>query len=162
MGQLISASLVPHPLLVYVWSSITYSRVCINRGRLQILLVVSYSGKMNISLFPFAPESLVSRDGFGRPVPRQPTHSTNFGGILRLLTGSLPISAVASIYLDQHTPSGKPRVYRVTRLRADGVHCRESVGIKVVRVTDAAFAGHHGPIDMHLSFPTLTIGIKWL
>ena len=27
---------------------------------------------MNISLSPFAPENLVSRDGFGRPVPLQP------------------------------------------------------------------------------------------
>ena len=29
---------------------------------------------MNISLFAFAPENLVSRDGFGSPVPRQPAH----------------------------------------------------------------------------------------
>ena len=29
---------------------------------------------MNISLSPYVPENLVSRDGFGRPVPRQPTH----------------------------------------------------------------------------------------
>ena len=29
---------------------------------------------MNISLFVFAPENLVSRDGFGSPVPRQPAH----------------------------------------------------------------------------------------
>ena len=29
---------------------------------------------MNISLSPFAPESLVSRDRFSRPVPRQPAH----------------------------------------------------------------------------------------
>ena len=27
---------------------------------------------MNVSLSPFAPENLVSRDGFGSPVPRQP------------------------------------------------------------------------------------------
>ena len=26
------------------------------------------------SLSPFAPENLVSRDGFGSPVPRQPAH----------------------------------------------------------------------------------------
>ena len=31
--------------------------------------------EMNISLFPFAPENLISLDGFGRPVPRQPAHS---------------------------------------------------------------------------------------
>ena len=28
----------------------------------------------NTSLSPFAPENLVSRDGFGRPVPLQPAH----------------------------------------------------------------------------------------
>ena len=42
--------------------------------RLPILLVVSRTGKTYFSLSPFAPESLVSRDGFGRPVPRQPAH----------------------------------------------------------------------------------------
>ena len=29
---------------------------------------------MNISLSPFAPENLISRDGFGSSVPRQPAH----------------------------------------------------------------------------------------
>ena len=29
---------------------------------------------MNVSLSAFAPENLVSRDGFGSPVPRQPAH----------------------------------------------------------------------------------------
>ena len=54
------------------------------------------------------------------------------------------MSTVASIYFCQHhTPSGQCRVYRVTQLRTDGVHCRESVGtgpvvLKVVRVTGAA------------------------
>ena len=32
--------------------------------------MVSSTGKMNVSLFAFAPENLVSRDGFGSPVPR--------------------------------------------------------------------------------------------
>ena len=42
---------------------------------MPILLVVSLAEKMNISLFPFALENLVSRDGFGSsPVPRQPAH----------------------------------------------------------------------------------------
>ena len=49
------------------------------------------------------------------------------------------------MYLYRHTPSGQSRVYRVTQLRADGVHCRESAGtgpvvLKVVAVTGAAFA----------------------
>ena len=48
--------------------------VWINRVRLPILHVVSSTRKMNISLSAFAPEVLVSRDGFGSPIPRQPTH----------------------------------------------------------------------------------------
>ena len=42
------------------------------------------------------------------------------------------------IYFKRHTPSGQSRVYRVTQLRTNGVHCRESAGtgpvnLKVVR-----------------------------
>ena len=50
---------------------------------LPILLVaVSWTGKINIFLSsPFAPETLASRDGFGRPVPRQPAHSPHSGWI---------------------------------------------------------------------------------
>ena len=59
---------------MYVWSS-HIARITINRVRLPILLVVAAEqGKYNISLSPFAPENLVSRDGFGSPVPRQPAH----------------------------------------------------------------------------------------
>ena len=50
------------------------AREWINRVRLPVLHVVSLTGKMNISLSAFAPENLVSRDGFGSPVPRQPAH----------------------------------------------------------------------------------------
>ena len=39
------------------------------RGQLK-----SENGKMNISLSAFAPENLVSRYGFGIPIPRQPAH----------------------------------------------------------------------------------------
>ena len=65
---------------------ITYGKRRINRVRLPILLVVSSTGKMNISLSPFAPENLASRDGFGSPVPRQPAHlhtQAEFGPYLR-------------------------------------------------------------------------------
>ena len=50
------------------------ARVWTNPVRLSILLVVSWTGKFNAFLSPFAPEILVSRDGFGSPVPRQPAH----------------------------------------------------------------------------------------
>ena len=49
------------------------ARVKINRLRLPILLVVSCTGKMNISP-SFVPENLVSRNGFDSPVSRQPAH----------------------------------------------------------------------------------------
>ena len=47
------------------------------------------------------------------------------------------------IYVNRHTPLDQSRVYRVTQLRTDGVHCRESaeigpVVLKVVPVTGAA------------------------
>ena len=44
-------------------------------ARLPILLVVSsWTGKMNYSLSSLAPENLVSRDGFGGPISRQLAH----------------------------------------------------------------------------------------
>ena len=47
------------------------------------------------------------------------------------------------IYLNRHTLLGQSRVYRVTQLRTNGVHCRESAGtgavvLEVVPVTGAA------------------------
>ena len=74
------------------------ARVWINRVRLPILNVVSWTGKLNVSLSAFAPNNLVSRDGFGSPVPRQPVHSLYSGWIWCLLTGFLPSFAAASIY----------------------------------------------------------------
>ena len=63
------------------------TRVSISRVRLPILRVVSKTGKMDISLLPFAPENLVSRDGFGSPVPCQPAYlhaQTESGAYLRI------------------------------------------------------------------------------
>ena len=66
-----------HCLYVYVVCNrtvMTYSRVWINRVRFPILLVVSWTGKMNIPLSPYVPENFVSRDGFGSSAPRPPAH----------------------------------------------------------------------------------------
>ena len=40
------------------------------------------------------------------------------------------------IYLNRQSPSGQSRVYQITQLRTDGVHCRESAGTRpaVLRV----------------------------
>ena len=105
----------------------TVARARINRVKFPILLVVSSTGKMNISLSPFAPENLVSRDGFGSPVPRHPAllnTQAEYGAYLRdssRVPRRHPNTA-------SHTPSGQFRVYRVTQLRTDGVHCREFAG----------------------------------
>ena len=75
------------------------ARIWINRVRLPILLVVSWTGKVNIPLSAFVPENLVSRDGFGSPVPRQPAHLHTQAESGAYITEYLPSSAAASIYL---------------------------------------------------------------
>ena len=132
---------------LYVCMIKTFTRVWINRVWQPVLLVVSWTGKMFFSLSPFAPENLVSRNGFGRPSPCQPAHyhSPHSGSILCLPTRTLPLSTTASIYLYRQPPSRQSRVYRVAQLCTDGVHCREPtstgsvVVLKVVRLTGAAF-----------------------
>ena len=53
--------------------------------------------------------------------------------LLRLnlvLTYGIPPEFRGGVHIfiyNRHTPSGQSRVYRVTQLRTDGVHCRESV-----------------------------------
>ena len=75
----IYASRFPYPFLVhyvhmYVCMVTHIGRIWINRVRLPILLVFSLTGKLDIYRSAFVPENLVSRDGFGSPVPHQPAH----------------------------------------------------------------------------------------
>ena len=75
-----------------------------NRVRFPILLVCGQlNKKMNISLSPFAPENLVSRDGFGSPVPRQHAHlhTQAESGVMRFH----PSSGAGSIYAIGSVPS---------------------------------------------------------
>ena len=65
--------------------------------------------------------------------------SPYWGSIWCLLTntGFLPSFAVVAsicIFKTRHMPSGQSRVYRVTQLRTDGVHCRESAGTRPVNI----------------------------
>ena len=62
----------PYPVDIPLLLSILICSMYVNRVRLPILHVVSWTGKVNFSLSPFAPVNLVSRDGFGNSVPRQP------------------------------------------------------------------------------------------
>ena len=116
-------------------------------------------------LCSFAPENLVSRDGFGGPVPRQPAHS-----ILRLnlvLTYGIPPEFRGGVHLfilHRHTPSGQSRVYWVTQLRTDSVHCREPAGTRTSSNSQGSSSiecclfryciAHHGSIKVRpLFFP---------
>ena len=125
------------------------ARVWINRVRLPILLVVSSTGK-NEHFFPCPPSRL--RIWFRETDSAVPSRAS----LLILHTQAKPgaYSRDSSrlprrrplIHLNRHTPSSQSRVYRVTELRTDGVHSRESAGtepvvLKVVPVTGAAFLG---------------------
>ena len=134
---------------------VTYSK-----GKDQPGKVVYPARGQLISLSPFAPENLVSRDGFGSLLI----------SILRqnlVLTYRIaPEFRGGGVHcLNRHTPSGQSRVYRVTQLRTDGVHCRESastgpVNLKVVPsgccLGRSPWTNKHAPL-----FPTPSIGMKW-
>ena len=90
---------------------------------------------MNISLSAFAPENVGLRDGFSSPVPRQPArlHTQAESGAYLRDSSRVPRRR-PFIYLNRHTPSGQTRVYRVTQLRTDSVHCRDSAGTEPVNL----------------------------
>ena len=100
--------LVQYSNRLYFYDHIyTVARVRINRIRLPFLLVVSWRGKVDISPSPFAPENLVSRDGLGSPVPRQPAHlhtQAESGAYLRN-SSRFPRRRLY-ICLNRRTPSG--------------------------------------------------------
>ena len=53
---------------------ITYSNNMDQPGKVANPARCQLNRENDISLSPFAPENLVSRDGFGSPVPHQPAH----------------------------------------------------------------------------------------
>ena len=133
-------------------------RACIKRARLPILLVVSWAEEIDISLSPFATDNLVSRDGFGRHVPRQPAHSRH----LRLnlvLTYGIPPEFRGGVYLfgppiaiglvpslsDHAIAYRWHSLPRVRRHRASSPQGSLSNGCCLFRY-------HHGPINVRLSF----------
>ena len=64
----------------------TYSKSMDQPGKVASPARGRLNRKINISLSAFVPENLVSRDGFGSPVPRQPAHfhtQAEYGACLR-------------------------------------------------------------------------------
>ena len=118
-----------------MWTTIRYMVIITYSKKewLLILLVVSWIGKINISLSPFVPENLVSRDGFGSPVPPQPAH--------------LHSQAESSAYLTRFLPyrwRSLPRVRRRKASKSPSNGCCLSLH-------------RHGPNNMRLSFPHLLL-----
>ena len=107
---------------------------------------------MNISLSAFVPENLVSRDGFGTPVPRQPAHlhtQAEYGAYLR-----------DSSRVPRHTPSGQSRVYRIMQLRTDGVHCRESAGTGISFQLIQQTTGYPSSLHVFFFFSSLSFATE--
>ena len=108
----------------------TYSKSMDQPGKVANPALGQLNRKNSYFLSAFAPENLVSRDGFGNPVPRQPAHlhtQAESGAYLRD-PPEFRDDGVQLFILNRHTTSGQSRVYRVTQLGIDGVHCRESAG----------------------------------
>ena len=116
--------------MMFVCVVITYSKSIDQPGKVTNPARGQLNRENEYSLSPFAPENLVSRDGFGSLVLRQPAHlhtQAESGAYLR--DSSQFPRRRPLIHLNRYyTPSGQSRVYRVTQSRTDGVHCRESAG----------------------------------
>ena len=149
---------------MYVCMVITYSRVWINRVRLPILLVVRWTGKI-IFPCPRAYLRIWSRET-GSAVPSRVSLLISVLRLNLMLTHGIPPEFRGGVHIwNRHTPSGQSRVYRVTQLRTDGVHCRESAGtgpvnLKIVPngccLGISPWTNQYSPL-----FPTPTIGMKW-
>ena len=92
------------------------------------------NGGNNLPLSPCVPENFVSRDGFSRPVPRHSADLYTQAESGASLRDSSRVPRRRPFKKKRHTPSGQSRVYRVTLLRTDGVHCRESAGTRPVNL----------------------------
>ena len=110
---------------MYVWSH-TYSKSMDQSSNLH---VSAEQGKNNISLSAFAPE-IWSRET-GSVVPSRVSLLILILRLNLVLTYEIPLEFRGGVHLfmlKRHRPSDQSRVYRVTQLRTDGVHCREFAG----------------------------------
>ena len=108
---------------IYVWSShsstryLVYCKAKYQPGKVANSARGQLNGENEFFLSPFVLKNLVSRDGFGSPVPRrQPAHLYIWAesGAYLLDSSRVPRRR-PFFFFDCHTPSGKSRVYRVTQ-----------------------------------------------
>ena len=158
MGVCINACIICIYVCIYAYAC-TYGSHLLQSMDQPVKVASPARGLLENKHFPvpFAPENLVPRDEFDRPVPRERAHSPHSGWIWSLFARFRPITAAAPIYIPPSaigsipSLSGLAVTYRwrsLPRVRRLG-----PVVLKVVPVTGDAFADHHGPINVRLSFP---------
>ena len=136
-----------------------------------LLLVVSWTGG---TIYLPCPRSRLrncslARHKFGRPNPRQPARSTRSVWIW-CFTHGIPPAFRDGVHINmiyRQPTSGQSRVTFLSKMRTDGVYCRESSGIAPVvlspqvslRNGGCLFMFHHQPsfYAPMISFPTPTI-----
>ena len=143
---------------------IIYNSVWSNPVRLQVSILPD-AGKINFPLSPFGPENLVSRNRFGRPVPRQRCSFSTLRLNLVLAYGILlAFRDGVHLFIPSTTIGSVPRLsghaiaYRwrsLPRVRRHSAVCPQdswSNGCCIFRY-------HHGPFFVRLSSLTPTIGV---
>ena len=120
-----------HPgFLIHLPSAvvITYTKGKDRPGKVVNPAYGQLTGKINFSLFPFARENLVSRDGFGCSVPCQPAHLNT-----RAESGAYGIppefrGGVLYLFKPPHAIGSVPEFIGSRKWRTDGIHCRGYAG----------------------------------
>ena len=108
-------------LVVVVWyAGHTYSKGMDQPGKVANPARGQLNRQINISLSAFAPKNLVSRDGFSRPVPRQPAHSPYTSWNWCLLAGFLPIS----VFDNENNRKSHENTQWLSRLTQQDAHTR--------------------------------------
>ena len=118
----------------YVWSSHIAEYGSTGQG-CQSCSWSAEQGKL-IFLCPRACLRVWSRET-GSAVPSPVSLLISIPRLNLVLTYGIPPEFRGGVHLfiyNRHTPSGQSRVYRVTQLRTDGVHCLESAGIGPVNL----------------------------
>ena len=135
-------------------------RVCV-----PILIVVSWTGKV-IFRCPRSRLKSWSRET-GSAVPSRVGLLISVLGLNLALTYEISPGFHGGVHLfilNRHTPSGQSRLYWVTQMRTDGVHCRESAGtgpVNLKAVPNECCLGRSPWTNWYPPlFPTPTIGMK--
>ena len=138
----------------------TYSKSIDQPGKVASPARGQLNRKMKISLSAFVTENLISRDGFGSPVPRQPAHlhtQAESGAYLRDFSRFprrrpfihlIPPYAFGSVpCLSSHAIAYRWR--SLPRVRRHGASKPQGSSERVL----PRQVSHHGPTNIRLSFP---------